>query len=102
MSALEKEIERNKNANIEEKFNDSVEKFFQRVKEILADEPINEFKLKKMDKLMMKYFSVLNSRSNGLFGHYVTIEYVKDSDLPQPEFNSFFISDIEKARKSPN
>ncbi len=27
---------------------------------------------------------------------------MKDSDLPQPEFNSFFISDIEKARKSPN
>lgn len=49
MSAL-KEIEKNKNANIEEKFNDSVEKFFQKVKEILADEPINEFKLKKMDK----------------------------------------------------
>lgn len=101
MSAL-KEIEKNKNANIEEKFNDSVEKFVQKVKEILADEPINEFKLKKMDKAYDEYFSVLNSKKDGLFGHYVAIEYVKDSDLPQPEFNSFFISDIEKARKSPN
>lgn len=101
MSAL-KEIEKNKNANIEEKFNDSVEKFVQKVKEILADEPINEFKLKKMDIAYDEYFSVLNSKKDGLFAHYVAIEYVKDSDLPQPEFNSFFISDIEKARKSPN
>lgn len=55
-----------------------------------------------MDIAYDEYFSVLNSKKDGLFAHYVAIEYVKDSDLPQPEFNSFFISDIEKARKSPN
>lgn len=57
MSAL-KEIERNKNANIEEQFNDSVKKFIQKVNEILANEPINEQKLEKMDRAYDKYFSV--------------------------------------------
>lgn len=101
MSAL-KEIEKDRNANIEEQFNDSVEKFLQKVNEILADEPINEQKLEKMDKAYDKYFSVLNLKKDGLFPHYVAIEFVKKNELPQPEFNSFFISDIEMAKKSPN
>ncbi|PHK50110.1 DEAD/DEAH box helicase [Staphylococcus edaphicus] len=101
MSAL-KEIERDKNANIEAQFNDSVEKFLQKVNEIVADEPINEQKLEKMDKAYDKYFSVLNSKNNGLFRHYIAIEFVKNNELPRPEFNSFFISDIEMAKNGPN
>lgn len=57
MSAL-KEIERNKSANIEEQFNDSVKKFIQKVNEILANEAINKQKLEKMDRAYDKYFSV--------------------------------------------
>ena len=34
-----------------------------------------------MDKAYDEYFSVLNSKKDGLFGHYVAIEYVKDSDF---------------------
>src|SRR5699024_12263153 len=90
-----------RNANIEEQFNDSVEKFLQKVNEILADEPINEQKLEKMDKAYDKYFSVLNLKKDGLFPHYVAIEFVKKNELPQTEFNSFFICDIEMAKKSP-
>lgn len=101
MSAL-KEIEKDKNANIEEEFNDSVKKFLQKVNEILAGEAINERKLEKMDKAYEKYFSVLYSKNVGLFPHYVAIEFVKDYETPQPEFNSFFVSDIEMAKKSPN
>lgn len=101
MSAL-KEIERNKNANIEEQFNDSVKKFIQKVNEILANEPINEQKLEKMDRAYDKYFSVLHSTNDGLFEHYVAIDFVNNYHSPQPEFNSFFISDIEEARKNPS
>lgn len=101
MSAL-KEIEKDKNANIEEEFNDSVKKFLQKVNEILAGEAINERNLEKMDKAYEKYFSVLYSKNVGLFPHYVAIEFVKDYETPQPEFNSFFVSDIEMAKKSPN
>ena len=46
MSAL-KEIEQDKSADIETKFNDSLEKFLQKVREILADQPINAQKLEK-------------------------------------------------------
>ncbi len=101
MSAL-KEIEKDKNSNIEEQFNDSVKKFIQKVNEILAGEAINETKLEKMDQAYDKYFSVLNSKKAGLFSHYVAIEFVKHNEMPKPEFNSFFISDIELAKKSPN
>ncbi|PTU87980.1 ATPase [Staphylococcus pasteuri] len=101
MSAL-KEIEKDKNADIEEKFEDSAEKFKQKLNEILADEPINEQKLNQIDKVYDKYFSVLPSDSKGLFPHYVAIEFVGKNELPKPEFNSFFITDIEMARKSPN
>ncbi len=55
-----------------------------------------------MDKAYEKYFSVLNSKNLGLFSHYVAIEFVKDYETPQPEFNSFFVSDIEMAKKGPN
>lgn len=58
MSAL-KEIEQDKSADIETKFNDSLEKFLQKVREILADQPINAQKLEKMDRVYDKYFSVL-------------------------------------------
>lgn len=101
MSAL-KEIEREKNANIEAQFNDSVERFLQKVNEIIADEPINEQKLEKMDKAYDRYFSVLNSKNSGLFRHYVAIEFIKNNELPRPEFNSFFTSDIEMAKNDPN
>ncbi|MCG7338849.1 DNA2/NAM7 family helicase [Staphylococcus sp. ACRSN] len=101
MSAL-KEIEKNKNADIEERYNDSVNKFLQKVKEILADEPINEQKLEKMDKAYDTFFSVLHSTNDGLFEHYVTIDFLNNYNSPQPEFNSFFISDIEEARKNPS
>lgn len=101
MSAL-KEIEKDKNSDIEEQYNDSVEKFQQKINEILADEPVNEQKLIQMDKAYDEYFSILNEERNGLFSHYVAIEFVKNNELPKPEFNSFFISDIEKARKNPN
>ncbi|MFG0935250.1 ATPase, partial [Staphylococcus sp. 231237_7MaSpsaltlick] len=101
MSALKK-IEKDKNSNIEEQFNDSVKKFIQKVNEILAGEAINETKLEKMDQAYDKYFSVLNSKKAGLFSHYVAIEFVKHNEMPKPEFNSFFISDIELAKKSPN
>src|SRR5699024_12814142 len=29
-------------------------------------------------------------------------KYVKNSDIPESDFNSFFITDIERARKDPN
>ena len=48
MSAL-KEIRNNKSANIEQIFNDSKRKFQQRFNEIIADEPINKDKLKRLD-----------------------------------------------------
>lgn len=34
-----------------------------------------------MDKVYDEYFFVLNLKKDGLFGYYVVIEYVKDSDL---------------------
>lgn len=101
MSAL-KEIEQNRSADIETKFNDSLEKFLQKVKEILANQPINAQKLEKMDRVYDKYFSVLKANEDRLFQHYVAIEFVEKKKEPKPEFNSFFISDIEMARKSPN
>lgn len=101
MSAL-KEIEQDKSADIETKFNDSLEKFLQKVREILADQPINAQKLEKMDRVYDKYFSVLKTNEDRLFQHYVAIEFVGKKELPTPEFNSFFISDIEMARKSLN
>ncbi|MFB2003660.1 DEAD/DEAH box helicase [Staphylococcus aureus] len=101
MSAL-KEIEKDKNADIEKRFEDSVEKFKQKVNEILVDEPINERKLNQIDKVYDKYFSVLHSDNSGLFPNYVAIEFIGKDELPKPEFNSFFITDIEMARKSPN
>ncbi|MEJ7534097.1 DEAD/DEAH box helicase [Staphylococcus hominis] len=101
MSAL-KEIEQNRSADIETKFNDSLEKFLQKVKEILVNQPINAQKLEKMDRVYDKYFSVLKTNEDRLFQHYVAIEFVEKKKEPKPEFNSFFISDIEMARKSPN
>lgn len=55
MSAL-KEIEQDKSADIETKFNDSLEKFLQKVKEILADQPINAQKLEKWIVYMTNIF----------------------------------------------
>ena len=37
-----------------------------------------------------------------MFPNYVAIEFIGKDELPKPEFNSFFITDIEMARKSPN
>ena len=58
MSAL-KEIEQDKSADIETKFNDSW-KSFTKVREILADQPINAQKLEKMDRVYDKYFQFKN------------------------------------------
>lgn len=101
MSAL-KEIRNNKSANIEQIFNDSKRKFQQRFNEIIADEPINKDKLKRLDATYRDFFAVLISETNGIFKHYFVIEYVKNSESPDPNFNSFFIGDIERARKDPN
>ena len=54
MSAL-KEIEQDKSADIETKFNDSW-KSFTKVKEILADQPINAQKLEKWIVYMTNIF----------------------------------------------
>lgn len=54
MSAL-KEIEKDKNANIETQFNDSVKKFIQKINEILAGEAINERKWIKLTKNIFQY-----------------------------------------------
>lgn len=51
---------------------------------------------------MISIFSVLHSDNSGLFPNYVAIEFIGKDELPKPEFNSFFITDIEMARKSPN
>lgn len=101
MSAL-KEIRKNKSANIEQIFNDTKRKFQQKFNEIIADEPINEDKIKQLDEAYRDFFAVLISETNGIFKHYFTIEYVKNSESPDPDFNSFFIGDIERARKDPN
>lgn len=101
MSAL-KEIRKNKSANIEQIFNDSKRKFQQKFNEIIADEPINKDKIKQLDETYRDFFAVLISETNGIFKHYFTIEYIKNSESPDPDFNSFFIGDIEKARKDPN
>lgn len=101
MSAL-KEIRKNKSANIEESFNDSKDKFAKKFNEIIADEPIDEKKLIRLDEAYQDYFAVLVSENAGMHRHYFVIEHIKNSDTPEPDFNSFFITDIERARKDPN
>lgn len=101
MSAL-KEIRKNKSADIEEIFNDSKDKFEKKFSEIIANEPIDENKLNRLDEAYSEYFAVLTSKNSGMYEHYFAIEYFRKNELPTPEFNSFYISDIEKARKDPN
>ena len=101
MSAL-KEIRGNRSANIEEKFNDSKDKFKKKFSEIIANEPIDEKKLNCLDEAYQEYFAVLSSENAGIHDHYFAIEYISQTESPMPEFNSFFITDIERARKKPN
>lgn len=101
MSAL-KEIRKNKSADIEEMFNDSKDKFEKKFSEIIANEPIDESKLNRLDEAYSEYFAVLTSKNSGMYEHYFAIEYFRKNELPTPEFNSFYISDIERARKDPN
>lgn len=101
MSAL-KEIKKNKSADIEEIFNDSKDKFEKKFSEIIANEPIDENKLNRLDEAYSEYFAVLTSKNSGMYEHYFAIEYFRKNELPTPEFNSFYISDIERARKDPN
>ncbi|WP_301420921.1 DEAD/DEAH box helicase [Mammaliicoccus lentus] len=101
MSAL-KEIKKNKSADIEEIFNDSKDKFEKKFSEIIANEPIDENKLNRLDEVYSEYFAVLTSKNSGMYERYFAIEYFRKNELPTPEFNSFYISDIERARKDPN
>ncbi|MFU1769797.1 DEAD/DEAH box helicase [Mammaliicoccus sciuri] len=101
MSAL-KEIRKNKNADIEEIFNDFKGKFEKKFSEIIANEPIDENKLNRLDEAYNEYFEVLTSNYSGMYNHYFAIEYFKKDISPKHEFNSFYVSDIERARKDPN
>lgn len=100
MSAM-KNIETNLTANIEEEYEHNMERFRLECESILGDNPLTEAHLEKMDKLYAKYFARYETQFSKFFKHAVAVRYVTP-DEEMNELNSFFLSDIEAAKASPN
>lgn len=96
-----KYIQTNKFVDIETLYNDHIEKFKNKCEELLGGNELTENKLLKLDALYAEYFAVFKSTYQGIFQHVSLIKFVKTNDK-NDEFNSFFITDIEQARKNPN
>lgn len=94
-------LSKDKHSNIEETHFDNFEKFKYECEAVLGGNPLDDIKLAKMDKLYTKYFQKYESINNGIFPHWVRIKYVKPNDLDN-ELNSFYLKDIETAKKQPS
>ncbi|MHD0396402.1 DEAD/DEAH box helicase [Staphylococcus simulans] len=100
MSAM-KQIKKDQNAEIESKYEHHMERFRLECESILGDNPLTEARLHQMDQLYTKYFERYESQYSKFFQHAVAIRYVKPEE-DMEAFNSFFLSDIEAAKASPN
>ncbi|WP_156791692.1 hypothetical protein [Staphylococcus delphini] len=53
----------------------------------------------QLDELYRLYFEVLVSEQPGYFNHAVAVHHI-ENDKQNNELNSFYISDLEMAKKS--
>lgn len=100
MSAM-KGLKKNQNADIESEYEHNMERFRLECEGILGDNPLTEARLNKMDKLYTKYFERYETQYSRFFKHAIAIRYVTPEE-EMDELNSFFLSDIEAAKASPN
>lgn len=94
-------LSKDKHHNIEESHNDHFEKFKYDCEAVLGNNPLDAFKLAKMDELYGQYFQKYESVNAGIFKHWVRVKYVKPQDIDS-ELNSFYLKDIETAKAQPN
>lgn len=102
MAAL-KVLKQNMNSNIKESYDSDIAQFKHEFNEIFAEPGITEEKVNKADDLYDKYFEVISNTNNKneLHRHYVEIEHLH-KDAATLNFNSFYLEDIELAKKNIN
>ncbi|MBA8764346.1 DEAD/DEAH box helicase [Staphylococcus coagulans] len=100
MSAL-KYLKNDKNILIEETYQDHFEKFKHKCEEIIGNNKLTKEKLHKLDQLYSKYFALFETNYQGFFKQAIGIKYVTSNEQSN-ELNSFYISDMEFAKKDPN
>jgi hypothetical protein len=94
-------IKKDKNVNIEALYFGHFEKFKHKCEEIMGGNKLTEGRLNKIDKIYAQYFEVYETEFSGFFNNAVGVHFVKPNDQKN-DLNSFYISDIELAKNSPN
>ncbi len=80
-------------------YKDHFEKFKHKCEEVLGNNPLDKEKMVQLDELYRLYFEVLVSEQPGYFNHAVAVHHI-ENDKQNNELNSFYISDLEMAKKS--